>query len=155
QVGVELPGRPAVEALVDAAVAPHQVVIGVLGVDPDGVAVHVLGLLAEPAQRFPAVVGDLDIHVHDVDTLGVLGVHDEVGVILGLGVEFVAALPGRALVGAAENAAFLVDGLDDGIDHVGVGRRHGQADAAQVFGGQTGLQLGPGGTGVGGFIQRT
>src|SRR5262249_11883764 len=118
-----------------------------------GVVVHVLEALAEPAERLAAVVGDLDVHAHHVEAVGVLRIDDEVGVVLGLLVEVVAFLPGGAEVAGAEDATLLVGRLDDGVDDVGAGRGNGQADAAQFFGGQAGLQFVPGSAAVGRFIE--
>ena len=49
EVRLELPRRAAVPRLVDAAVVAVQEVVGVLRVDPEGVVVDVLGLLARLA----------------------------------------------------------------------------------------------------------
>src|ERR1039457_2655933 len=45
-----------------------------------------------------------------------------------------------------------IDGFDGGVDHVRIRRRHGETDAAQIFGGQAGFHLVPGGPRVGGFV---
>ncbi len=64
QVLEEALGRAAVEGLVDAAVAADEEVVGVVGVDPQGVVVDVLVLLADPLEGLAAVDGDLQEGVH-------------------------------------------------------------------------------------------
>ena len=75
---------------------------------------------AERPQRLAAVIGDANQHVHYVDPVAVFRFDDEVSVVLSLLVELVAPLPGRPLVGGAEDAALLVGGFDGGVDDIWV-----------------------------------
>ena len=153
QIGHELPVGAAVEALVDAAVAAHEIVIVVAGVDPDLVIVDVLPFFAERVQRLATVVGNLQVDVHDVEPVGIPGIDDDVGVILGLGVEVVALLPGGAEVMGAKDAALLVGCLDDGVDQIGIRRGRRQADAAQFDRGQARLEFVPARAAVGRLVE--
>jgi hypothetical protein len=150
QVRFVSPVRGPVEALVDPAVAPDEVVLGILRVDPDLVIVDVLPLLAQRAERPPAVVGHPDEDVHHVQPVLVGGIDDQVRVVLRLGVERVALLPGDAPVGTAEDAPLRR--LDDGVDHVRVGRRHRQPDPPDISAGQPAADLLPGLAAVGGTV---
>ena len=125
---------------------------GIVGIDPDFVIVHVLKPLAQIVQRLAAIVGNLQKHPHHVDAVDILGVGDDVRVILSLVVVFAAPLPGGAEIGGAEDAALLVDGFDAGVDHIGIRWRHREANAPQIFAGQAGFHLVPGGPCVGGFV---
>ncbi len=82
EVRLELPRRPAVPALVDAAVVPVDEVARVGRVDPERVVVDVLVLLAQPLPRLPAVLGHHVEDVHRVDAVDVLRVGDHLLVVL-------------------------------------------------------------------------
>src|SRR5262245_1784227 len=153
QVGDEPPVGGLVMALVDAAVAADEIVIGVVGVDPQAVIVHVAEFGAEVAQRFAAVVGNLAEDIHEIDALGIFRIDDQVSPVHGLALVLVLTLPGFAGVTGSENAPLLVDRLDDGIDHVGIRRRAGQANAAKLLTWQTVGQLTPRLAAVGRFVQ--
>jgi len=60
--------------------------------------------------------------------------------------------PRLAAVGGAVEAALVIGRLDHGIDHVGVDRRYGQADAAHVARGKAARELAPGLAGVFGLV---
>src|SRR5262249_53449447 len=132
----------------------NEIVIGVLRVDVNAVVIDVLPALAEVAQVLAAIVGNLDQDTHHVDAVLLLGIDDQVRVVLRLLVEAVAFLPGLA-VGRAENAAVAVDGLDDGIDDVRVGGRDGESDAAEVGARQTAADFLPVRPAVGGLVNGT
>ncbi len=85
----------------------------------------------------------------------VLGIRDDL-VVVHRAARHVGAhlLEARAPVGGAKEAARLVRGLDDGVHHVGVGRRDREADAPHVLLGQAVLDLLPRGPGVGRLVQR-
>ncbi len=120
-----------VEALVDAAVASHPVMIVILRIDPDFVIVDVLVAAGQRRQRAAAIVRDHDVDVHDVDALRVGRVHDYVRIVLALRIGTVAALPGDAVVGGAIEAAASLAGFDLRVDHARLRGRIRQADAAQ------------------------
>ena len=147
QVRGPLPRGPPVEALVEAAVAPDEVVVGVVGVDPDRVVVHVLVALAEVRPRLAGVVRHLQEDVHRVEALGVLRVDEDLLVVHGAAGDVVAALlPALAAVRGAEGPARLVGGrgLDERVDGVGLGGGEGEADAAHLLLGQAARDLLPG-----------
>ncbi len=156
QVGEEVPGGPAVEALVQAAVAADEVVVGVVGVDPDRVVVHVLVALAEVSPGLARVVRDLQEDVHRVEALGVLRVDEDLLVVhRAAGVVVAALLPGLAAVRGAEGPARLVGGrgLDESVDGVGLGRGDGEADAAHLLLRQAARDLLPGLAAVGRLVE--
>src|SRR5262249_49421510 len=119
----------------------------------DGVVIDVLPALAQRPQRLAAVVGDADQDVHHVDAVLVPRIDHDVGIVLRLLVELVAALPRLAAGGGAGDGALLVGGLGDGLHHVGVGRGDGQADAADLALRQAARQLAPRLAAVGGLVQ--
>ena len=125
QVGEELPGGAAVTGLVQAAVTADQQAVGVVRVDPHGVVVDVLGDHRHAAEALAAVLGDVQPGVQGVDPVGVLRVGDDLLVVLGTARDVVAALlPVGAGVGRAEEAAGVAGRLDDGVQQVGIDRRH-------------------------------
>src|SRR5581483_3729804 len=90
---------------------------------------------------------------HDVDAVGVGRIHLHLGVILTLLIAGVAFLPSHAaIVGAVETAAsFRTFHLR--VNHVGIGWRVVEADAAQVAHGESAAYLGPSLAGVDGAPQ--
>src|SRR5262245_44280817 len=52
----EIPGLAAIKTLINTAVAADEIVIGIVGIDPDVVIIDVLVAFAEPSQRAAAVV---------------------------------------------------------------------------------------------------
>ena len=147
QVLEEAPGRAAVEALVEAPVAPDEVVVDVVGVDPHRVVVHVLVAFAQVPPGLARVVRHLEEDVHRVDSLRVLRVDEYLLVVHGAaGAVISLLLPGLAAVRGAEGAPRLVGGgrLHDGVDGVGVGRGDREADASHLLLRQAALQPLPG-----------
>ena len=138
------PRRAAVVRFVKTAVAPPDQVIGVGGVDPQDVVVHVLVLLTDLAEGLAAVLGDLHPGVHRVDACFDLGIDEELLVVLRPAGDVRAALlPQPPLVDRAEEAARLVGCFDDGIDDVGLRRSDGEADPPHVFLGEPVFQFLP------------
>ena len=150
-----MPGQGAVPALVEAAVAADQVVVGVVGVDPDRVVVDVLVALAEVPPGLAGVVGHLEEDVHRVEPLGVLRVDEDLLVVHRRGAVLGALLPGLAPVRRAVGAARLGGGggLDERVDGVGIGRGDREADATQLLFRQAARDLAPGLAAVGRLVQ--
>ncbi len=144
QVLEEAPGGGAVEALVEAAVAADEVVVGVLRIDPDRMIVDVLGLFAQAAKALAAVVGDLQKGVHRVDAVELVRIGEDLGVVVAARRMPGALLPAFAAVGGAEEAALVGLGLDDRVDDVRVLRREREADPADVPLGHPRVELAPG-----------
>jgi hypothetical protein len=155
QIGHEGPVGAAVEAFVDAAVAADPIVPRVLRVDPNGMIVDVAPLLPELPQLLAAIVAHLHEDAHDVDACGVRGIDNDAGKVHGPLIEVIAAFPGFAQVRRAEDAAFLVDRFDAGVDDVRIRRGNRQGDPPQVLAGQAGLQLLPGAAAVRRFVDGT
>src|SRR5690349_15172942 len=65
------------------------------------------------------------------------------GVILRLGGEGISLLPCQAAIGTAVDAARSVGGFHDGVERVGIGRRNGKTDAAEITGRETSGDLLP------------
>ena len=82
--------------------------IVIIWIDPDFVIVDVLGSLAQPSQRAATIIGDHQENVHHVDPIDVLRIGDDVRVVHGAGVEFVALFPTAAAVARAKDAAFAI-----------------------------------------------
>ena len=146
QVRRPLPRGPPVEALVEPAVAAHEVVVGVVGVDPDRVVVHVLVALAEVRPGLARVVRHLQEDVHRVEPLVVLRVDEDLLVVHGAAGDVVAALlPALAAVRGAEGPARLVGGrgLDERVEGVGLGGGDREPDAAHLLLGEAARHLLP------------
>src|SRR5262249_41440559 len=139
--------------LVQTAVAPHQEVREVLGVDPQRVVVHVLVLLPQLVEALPAVLAHLEVGVHGEDAIGVPGIHEDLLVVLGRAGDVVAALlPAPPPVGGAEEAAGLGPRLHHRVAQAAPSGRGRQADAADVGAGQASVHLAPGLPPVGGLV---
>ena len=154
QVSEERPGRRAIVRTIETAVVADHQVIGVLRVDPDDVVVDVHEALAQRVHRLAAVVGDLEDDVGDVDTIDVLRIGVDVAVVHRAGVVVGALLPGHAVVGRAEDAAFAVGRLDVRIEDVGVDRGDGDADPAELLARQPSRHLLPGLAAVSAAVDR-
>ena len=155
QVRGPLPGGPPVEALVEPAVAAHEVVVGVVGVDPDRVVVHVLVALAEVRPGLARVVRHLQEDVHRVEPLVVPGVDEDLLVVHGAAGDVIAALlPALAAVRGPEGPARLVrgGGLDERVEGVGLGGSEGEADPAHLLLGEPLLDPLPGLAAVGRLV---
>src|SRR6185312_10348256 len=152
EVRLPFPRGGAVPALVEAAVAADEVVIGVGGINPDDVVIDVFVGLAQLVEGGAAVVGDGDGGVEFEDAVGVFGVGGDLSVVHGPGLDGVALLPRCAAVGRAEDAALALGRLDRGVEDARVGRRDGQADAAQADRGQAAAFARPVRAAVGGLV---
>ena len=161
-VAAPVPGLP------DAAVVSLHHVVGITGVDPMGVGVHVDALVAG-AHGPAAVAGEEPRGRREIHPPGVFGIHPDLGVV-----ERPHVLRGRfhpglaAVVGAVEPAGRLLPlgpldrlrigrgvGLDHGVDDLGIARRDRDADAPlHRLGKAVALELGPGGAGVGALPER-
>ena len=64
------------------------------------------------------------------------------------------ASPRLAAVGRPKHAALVERRVDDGVEHVRVGRRDGEADPPHLHLGQAAVHLAPGLAGVGGLVDR-
>jgi len=125
----------------------------VIGVDPERMVVHVLGRVADPSPVRAPVLGDHHPGVQAVDSIRILRIGDDLVVVLrARGHVVVHLLPGGAGVGAAEEPAGLLGGLDDRVDGVRPLGRDRQPDATHVGLGQTALQLLPGVAAVGALV---
>jgi len=128
------PGRAPVVRLVQAAVAPRDQVLGVAGVDPEDVVVHVLERLSDLVERLSSVLRDLHPGVHGIDAGLDLRVDEDLLVVLRARRDVVAPLlPRPSLIGRSVEPPGLVGGLDDGVDDVGARRRDGEADPSHVL----------------------
>ena len=103
------------------------------GVDPQRVVVDVLVPLTRRAERATAVVGHHDADVHGVDAIHVVRIGEDLAVVQTDGIVAAHALPRHAAVLRAVEAATLVRGFDDRVDHVRIFWGHGEADAAQIL----------------------
>ena len=114
-----------------------------------------LFLLKSRLEGLAAVKGHLQQGVHRVDPVRVLGIGDELVVILRAAGDVVRHLrPALAAVGRAEGAALVALRLDDRVDEIGVGGRYGHADLAHIHLGQALGELAPGGAGIGRLVDR-
>ena len=152
QVGFEIPGFGSVECFVNAAVAAHQVVVRVFGVYPHGVVVHMFKLLAEHLESLAAVVTHLQPYVHGEYHIGIVRMYHDLAIIIAGGDVAGAPFPARSAVGAAEKAALVLGRFHDGVDHLRIGGRRCQADAANIHRGQAFVDLVPGFAAVFGFV---
>ncbi len=139
EVGDEAPGGREVEALVEPAVGADEQVVGVVGVEGEGVVVGVLVLLGEPTERGATVVGDLDAPVHEVDAVEGVGARHELLVVVRAGGarhRLGHLRPARAAVGRAPDAASAPIELDRGVEDVGLLGRDREPDLAEGAFGQ-------------------
>ena len=147
QVRAEAPRGAVVVGLVDAAVASHEQVLGVGGVEDQGVVVGVLRRVAEAAEVRAAVVGHVEPDVHLVDAAGLVRRGEDLLVVMGSGApgEVVAALlPGAAAVERTPEAALALPLLDGRVDGARVEVADREADLAHVLGRQPAGELHPG-----------
>ena len=112
-------------------------------------------LLADLLEGLAAVERNVQECVHRVDPVGILGIGHQLVVVLRAARDVVGSLrPALAAVGGAEGSALVALGLDDRVDHIGVGRRDREPDLAHVDLGQTLGDLAPGGAGIGRLVNR-
>src|SRR5258708_1940336 len=126
----------------------------VLRIDPYIVVVVVLAAGGEGSDGTAAIIAHHDVHVHDVDAVGIGRIHLHLGIILALLVEAAAFFPGDAVIGGAVSAAAPFRAFHLRVDDAGICRRLVEADAAEVAGGETAAHLGPGFASVDGAVQR-
>src|SRR5688572_29629413 len=99
EVLFEVPSCTAIPALINPTIGTNQIVIGVLGIDPDVVIVDVLVSLAETTNRAAAVVRHHRKHIHDVDSIDVLGIRNDARVVHRCRVKLVATFPTATAIG--------------------------------------------------------
>ncbi len=129
---------------VEPAVAADDQVLGILGIDPERVVIHVFPALAQRAERLASVFGDMEQRIHRVDAVEDPGVGDDPLVVLRAGGEVRRSFgPALAAVFRAEEAALPTGCLDRGIDDIGIDGRDRQADAPLVAVGKPLVDLPP------------
>ncbi len=149
-----LPGLPAVEALVGAAVGPEQQALRAPRIDRERVVVRVDLLEAVLAEGLAAVLRDVERVAEHVDAVGILGVDADLREVERPRIETARSRPALASVLRAEDAAAaapdLVDvvrarfvGLNDGVEDLRVLGRDREPDARRA-GGQSVAELLPG-----------
>ena len=121
-------------------------------VDPHRVVIHVLALQAQGCPGFAAVARDLGNGFHRIDLVHVDGIAINFIVVLTLGGVRAHFAPRLAAVAGAEKAAFVLGRFDDGVNHIGIDRGNGQADAAHIDRGQARGDLAPGRAAVSSFV---
>ena len=85
QVLLVVPGSTAIASFVDPAVAPHEQVVSVVGVDPQRMVIDVLAADGNPPEARPAILGDLQKGVERVDAIDIMRIADQFVVVLGAG----------------------------------------------------------------------
>ena len=101
----EVPAVGPVVAQIDAAVVAQQDVARVLGIDDDGVVIHVHFQRSAAPESDAAVVADGQVPARQVNPLFVLGIQGHPREVEGTEIELVDAHPVRAAVLATEEAA--------------------------------------------------
>src|SRR6185436_16604254 len=71
QVALEMPISCTIVTLINSAVTADEIMIGVVGIDPDFVIVDVLGFFAQTAQCSSAVIGNHQKNVHHIKAIDV------------------------------------------------------------------------------------
>ena len=157
QIVVAMPAVAAVGAVPQAAVVAGDDVGGVARVHPDLVVVPVHAAGDGGEALAPVLAGD-ELQIALEHPVGVLRIHGEVGEVEGPPHHELAAVPlapGLAAVVGAEQGGAAA--FDDGVDDVGIGRRHGDPDPAQRPGREArvggGILLCPGLAAVGGDVE--
>ena len=142
----------AVEGDIDAAVVGLDHAVGVVVGDPKVVVVAVAG--GDGFEGAAAIDGAVEAGVEGVHGVGVFGVGEDAGVVPGALLDVALAVDlgpvGAAVVGVVDAAVF---GFNDNPKAVGLGRRGGDADAAEDALGQAGIvaEFFPGVAAVGGL----
>ncbi len=148
-----VPCCSAIEALVQSAVAAHEIVVRVVGIDPDGMVIDMLVFFAEVLKRFAAVIRNFQIDIHRVHAIDVLRIAEDLAVVLRAAVCVIAPLfPRRATIQRPIETTFPVRQFHNCKQHVRVHRRNGKANASHIAGGQTGGQLVPSLSRINGFV---
>jgi len=138
---------------VDPAIAAIDDVVGVGWVDPHGVMIGVKVRSAFGLERFAAVFGVVKADAKNPDALVVIRVDSDVGEVHEAGIGVGHFGPGLALVVAAIESGLLR--FHQGIDNVAVAAVDVETDAAEVFFREAFGELLPGGTAIGGAVDRT
>ena len=84
-----------------------------------------------------------EVGVHRIDAIELVGIGEDLGVVVAARRMRRALLPALAAVGGAEEAALVLFGFDDRVENVRVLQRVGEADPADLSLGQPGLELAP------------
>ena len=102
-------------------------------IDPQRVVVDVLEAAPDGPEILTAVLGHAHDGIEAVDAVRVVGIDDDLLIVLRAGREIVVhLLPVGARVGAAEKPALVVNGLDDRVNGIGTFGRDRQADTSHV-----------------------
>ena len=106
------------------AVATHQPVVGVAGVNPDAVVVYVFVALAGWHEFFTAVGAVVHVGIHRKDFVDVFWIAEDFLVIVAAGRERSLLRPAFAFIAGAEYATFVVAGFYNSIHDICIGRRN-------------------------------
>jgi hypothetical protein len=106
------------------------------------------------AEGLAAVGGDPGEDVDRVDGVHVVRIARQLVPVVATGVVVGASFPALAPVGGTEQAALVLGGVEDAVDHVGVDGRDAQAHAAAVHLRQALVDGPPGLATVGGLVER-
>ncbi len=139
QIGLEVPAAGVVPSFVEAPVTAEYQVLGVGGVDPSDVVVHVLAALAQAFEGLAAVFGPLGIGVHRVDHIDIVRAREELHIVVSTGGMVALLLEAGAPVRTPVQAM----PFDHAVDHVGVHGRNGEGKTAFIAAGQAVLQFVP------------
>jgi hypothetical protein len=82
QVGDESPVASAIMGFIHATIGADDEVLRVVRVDPDGVVVHVLLLLANPAEGAPTVLRHLQDDVSRIDAIDIERIGEDLVVVI-------------------------------------------------------------------------
>ena len=155
QIRFEFPGFGIIPGLVHAAVGAQQPVLGVIGINPDRMIVAVMIHFIYFVEGFAAVERLAQFHAHHENAIDILGIGHNPGVVHRALIEFVASLPGRALIARTKNAALAIRRFNRGVNHVRINRRNRKPNAPHIFFRQTVLELAPARARVRGLVDRT
>ena len=140
------PGRAEVEALIHPAIRPHHDVIGVGGVENDGVHVAVLIGVLHGRKGLAAILGFLNGRPHQIETIKLVWAGEDLLIVVRPGATShrIGALdPACSAVGRAPHATLPALQLYGCINHVWILRRDRQSNFAHVALRQSGFQLSP------------
>ena len=154
-VGVEDPGLGAVVGHAEPAVAADQHVIGVRGIEPDGVDVVVDHERGIGGKGFAAVDRELHLHAAHVDALGILGIDAHLREVHRARIGPARLGPGGAAVIRAEESVRLGVPFDRRIHRVGIATEDVDRNAPERTAGEAPAgDPGPRVATVGGLVER-
>ncbi len=116
----KLPCFAPVKGFIDPSIAADKIIFGIVRIDPHGMVVHMFAPLAKISESLASVVCDLEVHIHRVYSINILGIAEYFLIVISSRCVAALFLPGSARICASIESSFTLLGFNDGVYRIGI-----------------------------------